>query len=793
MGNKTLDLNVKQEAQALPYEVRSKALTSFSETELHKHLKRLFEEMESKSLVEITHGSDEHGRDLVIKRQDPWGEEFIGIVVKKGDRSGKITNRSKGVVGEIISQIDQATAVPCFLKEIYAGSVNISAVWVVFVGRLTRGASERIEYQVKTRFVRLFPLAWLVEKFSEFYPEVFFEGEASDFIQKRIIELETKQEFTRKPMNLSACYVDPWVSLSDIPLELDDELLQIALRRQKIPFEKLQQVIQSGRKIILAGDPGTGKSTALAKIAIDVFKRSLQHIVKKDTKEQIRVPILLKAKDLMKYDDCAALLKEHLPSPVLRERFKVHPLLVDGLDEVLPPQHRQDVIKKMEEFSRDLGCGLIISSRKVEAIKDVSSSFDRYELLPFEYNQAIRLIERLVDNTSIIQILRDGLQRPDLKLSLTPLSLQLLIEVVENEREIPASITEVYDRFADIALGRYDREKGIDMVFEYFIKKRFLTELAWAQYYQKDNILQISKDDFNDFLNHYITTYGWSRESFQQFITEIERAGILRLGEGIVFRHRSFLDYFTALRLFDHREEVENLDEEITKLYFSDLWTEVAFYYVGLKREMSSTLVSSISESQVEGFESNILRFLIGRLLQAGWHTPSETKKQAISVALQSMEPIYKYLSELIAPHKERIPAIFPDFFLLALSHYSFASKTLLQETLTVSDNLLADSSIDSTRKALLLLWANRERLCASDRESRVYHILGNLSSLEKQGELTVHDKAVSLLVLKQIEQEDKKLLKSIGRKLNSVKRGYPEEMRRLLPLAKNGFRKKRA
>lgn len=788
----TVGVNLKQEAQALPYEVKRDILTRFSETQLHKHLKRLFEQMEVKSLVEITHGPDEHGRDLVIKRDDPWGEEFVGIVVKKGDPSGKITAKSDDVIDDIMSQIGQAIAHPCFLKEIAAGSVRISAVWVVFVGTLTGGASERIEHEVKARLVRLFPLAWLVEKFTEFYPEVFFEGELSDLIQKRIVELETKQEFIRKPINLSDSYVEPWVSPSDISLELEDELLRGVLRMQKIPFQKLHQVIESGRKIILAGDPGTGKSTALAKIALDIFTRSLHHLVKRDTKEHIQIPILVKANDLRKYKDCAALVNDHLPSETLRERFQVHSLLVDGLDEVAP-EHRQEVLKTAEDFSTGLACGLIVSSRKVEAIKDMSSVFDRYEVLPFEYDQAIRFVERLVSNRSIIQLLKDGLQRPDLKLSLTPLSLQLLIEVVENEREIPASITEVYERFMDIALGRHDHEKGIDSVFQYLIKKRFLAELAWAEYYEKDNILPIAKASFNAFLNRYIGVYGWPTESFQQFIAEIERAGILRLGEKVVFRHRSFLDYFVAFRLFSHREEVENLDEKVSRLYFSDLWTDVAFYYVGQKREMGSGLVSTISESRAEGVNSHILIFLIGRLLQAGWHTPSEIKKQAISVALQSVEPIYRYLSNLIAPYKDRVPAIFPDFFLLALSQYSFGSKTVLQETLSVSDSLLEDSSVDSIRKAVLLLWANRERLSASDTKDRTCRILANLTSAEKRGELTVHDKAITLLMLKQIEQEDKKLLRSIGRKFDNVKRGYPDDMRRLLPVVRKGFRKRQS
>ena len=73
--------------------------------------------------------------------------------------------------------------------------------------------------------------------------------------------------------------------------------------------------------------------------------------------------------------------------------------------------------------------------------------------------------------------MRESLEKIQAQILLVPLSLMLLVELVEEHREVPASVTELYDRFFDMALGREDREKGIEVLFDYHIKKKFLAEL----------------------------------------------------------------------------------------------------------------------------------------------------------------------------------------------------------------------------------------------------------------------------------------------------------------------------
>ena len=103
-----------------------------------------------------------------------------------------------------------------------------------------------------------------------------------------------------------------------------------------------------------------------------------------------------------------------------------------------------------------------------------------------------------------------------------------------------------------MALGREDQKKGIEVLFKYLSKKRFLGELAYREFRDK-NRLEMPHEDFEQFLNSYAEQYGWSPENIEGFIREIDRAGILNLEENVNFKHRSLLDYFAAFHLHESR------------------------------------------------------------------------------------------------------------------------------------------------------------------------------------------------------------------------------------------------
>ena len=112
-------------------------------------------------------------------------------------------------------------------------------------------------------------------------------------------------------------------------------------------------------------------------------------------------------------------------------------------------------------------------------LKTPPAGFTKYELLPFEVSQALKLFEKLVEgNKDKLKLLKSGLEKIQFKVPMVPLSLILLFELVEEKREIPASVNELYDRFTDIAFGRWDKDKGIEVTFELSTEEALLGRLG---------------------------------------------------------------------------------------------------------------------------------------------------------------------------------------------------------------------------------------------------------------------------------------------------------------------------
>jgi hypothetical protein len=155
----------------LSFDNKRQTITSLSELKLIPYLASLLKEMEPSSIVEITHGNEELGKDLVMLNETKFGRQVIGIVVKTGIISGK----TMGKVEEIVSQVEQCFQYPAILRTV-EGALPIGEVWVITSGVFTRKGQQRIGSFKKNMNVRLFDIKWLVEHFTEYYPYIFFQN-----------------------------------------------------------------------------------------------------------------------------------------------------------------------------------------------------------------------------------------------------------------------------------------------------------------------------------------------------------------------------------------------------------------------------------------------------------------------------------------------------------------------------------------------------------------------------------------------------------------------------------------
>ncbi len=657
-------------ARLIPVRERQTLLMSFAETELHDYLQKLFEQMEPDYTIEITHGATELGKDLVIVQEDRITFDVIAVIVKTGDIRAKtmgavdkiiaranhsLITKKKARLAEIQSQISQALANPAEMKTIFE-ALPVNKVFVVLAGKISKQARTRLINELKQINHRVFDIDWLVDKFTSFYPQIFFQGKAFDFLQDRIYYLESKNQFFNKDMHLSDYYVEPRIAPLEASSGIDHEKVALIISRKKLPFSKLRSILDTNKKVILVGDPGTGKTGALSKLAIDLSCQACNELIKRRVnRNPIKVPVLVDAADVLKANDFEDLLANYF-GPSLNADCKVISLMVDALDEVDFDQRKQ-VLEKAKHFSEKLNCGLIIASRKIDIVNSAQDGFERYELMPFEFSQALSLCENIAQDSQTLSALRQGLENIKHDLFMVPLSLILLIQLVEDHREIPASVTELYDRYFDIALGRYDQEQGIEILFQYRIKKVFLSSLAFHEFFEKHR-LEIPIDDLKYFINNHIVEYGFSRDKLNEFIHEIERAGILRIEEKVTFCHRSFLDYFAALYIFDRREELGDINSRIASLYFDPIWGDVAFYYVGLKREINDKLLGEIFKTRKHGLNGSIAKLLVGRLLQAGWLSTKRTKHDAIRHAINYVPRISSSFLKLSETNKDSLEPV---------------------------------------------------------------------------------------------------------------------------------------
>jgi len=419
-------LNLVKEAKKLPYDMKKQYLLKQKETDIHKLLLAMIDRLDDRYSTEITHGRDEHGRDLVVKERDQLGDHYIGVIVKIGNKKGELTGKTAGEIDEVISHAKQAISHPCILRELEAGAVKINQLWIFFIGRLTDSASNRIEVELKDASKRIFALEQTISLFTDHYPEIFFDPVLAEFVEANLNKLENIALTTDKHKLLKTKYVNPWVSKWESASDIT-EALSTVIYSKKMPFQKLTDVISSGGRIILTGDPGVGKTTALVKIASDMLQNNFTLKTKNPTQRTLEVPILIKAKEAIEKtpDEIYA---EFMTVAELQSQLSINTLLIDGLDEINIDK-RDECLKNATRFADKFNCGLVISCRKIPMIMNVLSPFSRYELLPLDYNQAITLVQQSIKDKRLIEILKDGILRDELKMKLTPLAIELLIEV----------------------------------------------------------------------------------------------------------------------------------------------------------------------------------------------------------------------------------------------------------------------------------------------------------------------------------------------------------------------------
>lgn len=371
------------------------------------------------------------------------------------------------------------------------------------------------------------------------------------------------------------------------------------------------------RLILLLGEAGSGKSTSLKRIICIQCDRGLS------TEENPTIPVLIRATEIARIVEP---LEQHLlavtqavapaaafsDEELMSGRFLVG---VDALDEVSDPGDRSRIVSTLIAFYRSYPkCKIILTSRNyawLDAIDGIHL-FSRFHVLPLDWDEASKIVKRLQsgkalshDHTS--ELLR-RLQQVH-GMALNPLLVAVFASTSEAQRvDIPANITEMFKKFTEVMLGRWDAQKGFRQQYHAPLKDFLLRSTAFFMHSQR--VTSMPLEELEAMLMHDLEERGHRPDADELIHEVIHRSGLFRvLGKQVEFSHFMLQEFFAG-------RGIEEPD--LSKFIGDEWWQRALVFYFGDNPDRHSPLEKMCSAlDQSKGADLAQQCLVLGLALQA--------------------------------------------------------------------------------------------------------------------------------------------------------------------------------
>jgi len=807
-------MNYKEIIKNLKHDVKKSKIVSFQgkERDFQKHLQIAFQNMLKQTgydhEVEILQGPNEKGKDLLIPYKTPFGDyKAAGVVVKVGDVKGSASKDN-----EIAMQILQCSELEVSYKNT-GKPIKLDKIYVVIGGTISNQGKEHILKPIKKLVkkgeisIEIWGMEDVIGFFEKHYPEFFLSESMKSLITSKVEKikhiLKTDKELNyfieptlkrrKKTDKIELIKKQTKNSEKEFLQELNEELIG-----ENINFQKFCSSFTSKQKIMIIGEAGSGKSVLLFKAVEQMLLKKINEIEETD----LELPVILNAidfeeKDLKEFN----FFKNKIDSFYSNSKVKLNILIIDGIDEV--KADKRNKIKQYAEYyqSNEPHVSLVFSSRNNISVVEHFEDYNKYEVLPYEVSKAIDFLRNaLLKEKNIIDYLSSKLEELETNFPLYPLSLKLLIKIIKHKKEIPASITELYNNYIEIVLGKYDVTKTpeVDKFFQPHIKEDFFKKLAYHEYFLK-NRSKVSIDEFNAFIDDYI-----SKQSIEidkdKFKESIFRTGLLLEKEEVTFSHKSFLDFFISNYFFNNiMDFIEEERNQLYEIYTNSEWEDVFLFFIGLKKKISKGdlyLLKKHINNQDSDFVKHFHYYFLGKVLQYGWLTDYDLKYEVISESSQyalSLREDFQNLFEQQIGMK--IPEFIPSIIVFHLTDLFYSSEFLKKEILTLIKNDLTNKDLDMRRLTFdaFYLANNYEKIESDFLKALMDKLIENIKVLSTKNSEYLKNSIILTLFLKFSSERNnmiEEVKDSINLLIEDFKRKFPDLFRSLITYKKSNYLK---
>jgi len=535
-------------------------------------------------------GPNEHGKDAIFIDIDQLGFKSItALQTKKGhlNLAAKAASNLIEATTQLKTALDSSITITATREKRRPNRVILCAS-----GKINDAAKQHILDEVKNPNIQFMDVDDLIPKLDKILPELWLGIEADILPYYQAIECFVIGNSPTKDYALGADGILDGAASDDSFITLN--LHRSTTKKKKVhgtfvdtpQFEELpltSVISKKTRKIIIAGEAGSGKSTGLMRIALEAARRGL----KED--ENYKIPILLKAldiahsklEDLVSYCDVATRTLSQTKKSCFTlddlSRGKVI-LLIDALDEIANDSERQFVASLITHFSNTYPkCQVILTTRPYRFISEISDlrSFEEYRISPINWKQAEKIVTAVVAQRKLPKSQSQEFLRKLEKIhgiELNPLLVTVFAATSDfSKQDIPANITELFKKFTELMLGRWDEKKGLKQQYMAPLKDFVLTKIAFHLHREKR--LSMQRVEAESIGRHELETRG-HKADVEKMLTEVfDRSGLFRVnGTELEFRHLLLQEFFAG-------RGIESLD--FIKVVATDEWWQRAliFYF----------------------------------------------------------------------------------------------------------------------------------------------------------------------------------------------------------------------
>ena len=600
-----------------------------------------------------TCGPLEQGKDAYLTRENALaGTDVFVLQTKRGriSKGAKATNN----LDNIVAQLRTALSTPVPLTNKKQRKLPLQA-YLVASGAIHPAAQEYIVNQLGDPRLEFLDAETLIPQIDEVLPEIWLNisSDLMPYFRALLKAVETGVELLHGSINAGGntnqAVLDEYYTNV---MAFRTSGRQLPARRRKkqtvlpgmdaVPATSLATI--SDRFVLLVGEGGSGKSTAIKRIAYEVARRTI------NSQKDVLVPILVRARDVTLEPgtdllDLMVSAVERLDA-TLKVPFSNEDLIhgrvavfIDALDELTNEPSAKALMQMVTDFrSRYPLCRIILASRETKLLREEAESkgVPTYRLASLSLAQASAMISALgrvrgfveTDSREMLRRLQDihGVE-------LSPLIVTIYVATSDVTRsDIPANVTQLFAKYTELMLGKWDDSKGLHQQIQYPTKDFVLTRIAFAMHQERSGVIDL--DRFRSIFLGELNSRGQSRDASALLDEVLIRSNLFRVENNRVeFKHLLLQEYFAGRGIPG--------DDFASSVLHDYWWRRALVFYFGQHPADITALRDAFGLYAVRTSEERFSSACtVGIALQACFLSPTDEKRDLFASIVETIARI---------------------------------------------------------------------------------------------------------------------------------------------------------